>query len=89
MFMKFHKNVTNKVPNPHNPQALELLTKVRQVISHLRDHEFKHNFLDTNNLLCSCGSDIKTISHFFLYCSIFLEERTTLLSEISETDSKY
>ena len=58
----------NKVSNSHNPQGLKLLTRLRLGLSHLRCHKFKHNFLDTINPLCSCGSDIETALHFLLYC---------------------
>ena len=40
----------NKVYNPDNPQGLTLLTKLWLGPSHLREYEFKRNFLDTINL---------------------------------------
>ena len=58
----------NKVLNSHNPQGLKLLTRLRLGLSHLIYHKFMHNFLVTNNPLCSCGSDIETTLNFFLYC---------------------
>ena len=78
----------NKVSNSHNPQGLKLLTRLRLGLSHLRYHKFKHNFLDTINPLCSCGSDIETTLHFLLYCPNFMECRHTLLSKISEVNSE-
>ena len=57
------------------PERLKLLRRFRLGLSHLRDHKFKHNFLDTINPLCSCGSNSKMTSHFFFYCPIFLEKR--------------
>ena len=75
------KLLPNNVLNSHNPRGLKLLTKLQLGLSHLRYHEFKHIFLDTINSLCSCGSDIETTLHFFLYCLNFTEVRSTLLSK--------
>ena len=45
--------------------------------------------LDTINRLFNCGSDFETNSHFFLYSSNFLEERTTLVGTVSEINSVF
>ena len=55
----------NKVSSSHNSQGLKLLTRLRLGLSHLCYHKFKHNFLDTINLLRSYSSDIETSSLFF------------------------
>ena len=86
--LSFIRPLPNKVSNSHNPQGLKLLTRLRLGLSHLRYHKFKHNFLDTINPLCSCGSDIETTLHFLLYCPNFMECRNTLLSKISEINSE-
>ena len=86
--LSFIRPLPNKVSNSHNPQGLKLLTRLRLGLSHLRYHKFKHNFLDTINPLCSCGSDIETTLHCVLYCPKFMECRDTLLSEISEINSE-
>ena len=78
----------NKISNSHNPQGLKLLTRLRLGLSQLRYHKFKHNFSDTINPLCSCGSNIETTLHFLLYCPNFIECRNTLMSEISEFNSE-
>ena len=83
--ISFIRLLPNKVSNSHNPQGLKLLTRLRLVLSH--HHKFKHNFLDTINLLCNCGSNIETTLHFFLYCPNFMECRNTLLRKISEINS--
>ena len=85
--LRFIRPLPNKVSNSHNPQGLKLFTRLRLGLSNLRYHKFKHNFLDTVNPLCSCGCDIKTTLHFFLYCLNFMECRNTLLSKISEINS--
>ena len=39
----------------HDPIGLKLLTRLRANLGHLREHKFRHNFLDTLNPLCSCS----------------------------------
>ena len=34
--------------NIHNPLGLKLLTRLRVNLSHLREHKFRHNFLDNH-----------------------------------------
>ena len=86
--LSFIRPLTNKVSNSHNPQGLKLLTRLRLGLSHLRYHKFKHNFLDTINPLCSCGSDIETTLHFLLYCPNVMERRSTFLVKICEINSE-
>ena len=86
--LNFIRALPNKILNSNNPQGLKLLTRLRLGLSHLRYHKFKHNFLDTINPLCSCGSDIETTLRFFLYCPNFMDCRNTPLSVISEINSE-
>ena len=64
------------------------LLRLRLGLSHLREHKFKHSFQDTLNPLCNCDQDIESITHFFLHCPFFINERRTLLSTICSLDSK-
>ena len=80
--LSFIRPLPNKISSSHNPQGLRLLRTLRLGLSHLRCHKLKHNFLNTINPLCSCGSDIETTLLFFLYCPSFMEFRNTLLSKI-------
>ena len=57
-------------------------------MSHLREHKFKHNFQDCLNSICSCRLDIESISHFFLHCPLFNDQRYTLLSILNNIDCK-
>ena len=86
--LSFIRPLPNKVSNSHNSQGLKLLTRFQIGLSHLCYHKFKHNFLDTINPLCSCGSDIETTLNFLLCCPNFMECRKTLLSEVSEINSE-
>ena len=66
-----------------DPIGLKLLTRLRLKFSHLREHKFRHNFLDTLNPLCSCGYEIESTSHYLLRCSIYTSSRRTLLESVS------
>ena len=66
----------------------QTLTRMRLGHSHLRYVKFKHDFLDTINPFCSCGSDIETALHLVLYWPNFLESRNTLLRNISEINDE-
>ena len=59
---------------------IKYLLRIRLVLSHHRDHKFKHSFQDTLNPICACGSDIETPCHYFISCPIFDAERSTLLN---------
>ena len=83
IFLKFTRPSQNRVYNCHNPKGIKLLTRLRVVVSHLREHKFKHSFQDTLNPICNCGEDIETTSHYLLHCPDYLQERKTLLNTIS------
>ena len=74
--------IPNSVFNSHHPDGIILLTRLRLGFSHLREHKFRHNFLDTLNPICSCGQDIETTSHFLLNCPQYSNIRTTFLNKI-------
>ena len=53
--LKFIRPSGNSVFRCHNPEGIKLLTRLRIGLSNLREHEFKHGFLDSLNPICSCG----------------------------------
>ena len=67
-----------------DPPGLKLLTRLRVNLSHLREHKFRHNFLDTLNPLCSCSLEIESTSHYLLRCPFYTNIRTALLDNISD-----
>ena len=81
--LKFIRPSQNRVYNCHNPKGIKLLTRLRVGLSHLCKHKFKQSFRDTPNLICNCGKDNETISHYLLHCPDYLQERKTLLNTIS------
>ena len=58
------------------------------MLSHLREHKFKHSFQDTLNPICNCGNDVETAIHFFLHCPLNSNERRTLLNSLNNIDHK-
>ena len=72
--------------NCHNSKGVELLTRLRLGISHLREHQFKYSFQDSLNPICSCGNDIETSAYFLLHCPNFSNERSTFVDIIGRID---
>ena len=81
--LKFIPPSQNRVYNWHDPKGIKLLTRLTVGLSHLREHKFKHSFQDTLNLICNCGEDIETASHYLLHCRDYLHERKNLLNTVS------
>ena len=52
-------------------------------LSHLREHKFRHNFEDSLDPFCNDGRHTETTFRFFLYCSIYKNQRKTLFEKIS------
>ena len=84
--LKFIRPSGNSVFRCHNPKGIKLLTRLRLGLSHLREHKFKHGFLDSLNPICSCGQNIETSTHFLLHCSNYSNERLTFLNIIRNID---
>ena len=84
--MQFIRPTPNKTLNCHNPIGIKLITRLRLGLSHLRDHKFKHNFLDCLNPICCCGKDIETTVHYLLHCPIFSDESSIFLNNMRSID---
>ena len=66
-----------------NNRGLFLLTRLRVGFSHLREHKFRHGFLDTLDPFCTCRTNsIETTEHFLLHCPNFSNERQTLFDNL-------
>ena len=69
----------NSIFDIHNPLGIH---------GHLHEHNFRHCFQDTLNLLCKCGKDIESRMHFFLHCITFPISRQTLFQKIKNIDDR-
>ena len=70
----------------HNPIGIKYITRIRPEFSHLREHKLKHSFQDTLNPIRNCGNDVESAIHFFFHCSLFNNERRTLLDILVNID---
>ena len=84
--LKFIRPSGNSVFKCPNPEGIKLLTKLRLGLSHLREHKFRHELLESLNPICSCGQNIDTSTHFLLHCSNYSNERLTFLNIIRNID---
>ena len=84
--LKFIRQPPNSVFNCRNCKGIKYLTRLRLGLSHFREYKLKHIFQDTLNPFCSCGLDVETNTHFFLYCPLFTNQRRTLLSAVNDID---
>ena len=78
----FRPNPTPTFKLGNNP-GLTLLTRLRVGFSHLREHKFRHGFLDTVDPFCNCrGNFLETTEHFLLHCSNYSNDRTILFNNL-------
>ena len=61
--LKFIRHSENSIFLCNNPKRIQLLTRLRLGLSHLREHRFKHNIQDTLNPICNYGEDIEISCH--------------------------
>ena len=85
--LNFIRPLPNSIFNIHNPLGIKYLTRLRIGFSHLKEHKFRHNFQDSVDPMCSCGSGTKTTKNFLLHCPNFHLQRQTLFNKIATIDS--
>ena len=57
--LEFIRPKPNIIFNIHNPLGIRYLTRLRVGFSHLKEHKFRHNFQDSIDPMCNCGSGTK------------------------------
>ena len=87
MLLNFIRPKESKVYNFNDAIGIKLITRLRLVFSHLREHKFKHNIQDTLNPLCSCSIEVESTSHYFLRCHFYDALRATLMNDLRNIDS--
>ena len=80
--LKFIWPKPNNVYYCHNPKETKLLTRLCLNLSHPREHKFEHSFQDCLNPVCPFGNEIKTCTHYLLYCPTYMNERMNPLNKI-------
>ena len=82
--LQFIRPKACSVFNVMDPEGLKLLTRLRVQLSHLKEHKYRHNFVDTLNPICNCGLlEIESTPHYLLRCLFYCDQRKTLLDSIS------
>ena len=85
--MLFIRPTASPIYTIHHARGLKLLTRLRLGLSHLREHKFRHNFNDTINPFCSCGTNsIESAEHFLLHCPNFPLYRCSLFDSLRQKD---
>ena len=64
-----------------------LLKRLHLGLSHLREHKFGHNFVDTLNPLCSCSLETEDTDHYFLRCQNILSFCRTLMNDLNDINT--
>ena len=86
--LNFIRPSEKSIFNIYDPQESKLLNRLRLGFSHLREHNFRHNFADTVNPLCSCALDTESTDHFFLRYQNYLSFCTALMNKLSGINSE-
>ena len=84
--LSFIRPEANNIFNVHSAKGIKLLTRLRAGFNHLKEHKFRHNFEDAINPICSCGNFIESVTHFFLHCAQFSNQRLNLINKIKDID---
>ena len=71
----------------HDPVGVKLLIIPWLKLSHLNEHKFHHNFKDCASPMCNWDAETETISHFFLRCQFFANERQKSHDDIYRIDA--
>ena len=74
--------------NVHDPNGIRHIYQLRVGLSPLRAHKKRHNFIDTPDDICRCGTGIETTEHFLMNCPLFKIQRDSLLSVVNPFFSK-
>ena len=84
--LQFIPPTPNRTFKCYNPIGIKLITRLRLGLCHLKDHKFKHNFLDCLNPICCCGKGIENTVHYLLHCPISSDERSIFFHNIRSID---
>ena len=80
--LKSIRPIPNSIFDACDPLGIQLLTRLRVGLSHLREHKFRHGFNDLIDPLCPCNMEIESTTHFYLQCHYYNNERLVLMNEL-------
>ena len=87
IMLKFIRPSPKNSFNCYDLKWVNLLTRLRLGLSHLRDHKLKYSFQDSLNPICNCGTDAVTIIHYLLHFPLFSDESLILIDNIRNMDN--
>ena len=64
--LKFIRPVQRKIFNIDDSVGIKLSIRLQLGFSHLRQHQFRHDFRGILNPLCPCSIEAETTTHYFL-----------------------
>ena len=86
--LKSIRPIPNSIFGIFDPLGIKLLTRLRVGLSHLQEHKFQHGFNDTINPFCTCNVEVESISHYYLRCQNYINQRYDLMNELSNIDPR-
>ena len=86
--IKSIRPIPNSLFDACDPLGVQLLTRLRVGLSHLREHKFRHGFNDVVNPFCPCNNEIESVSHYYLRCHNNSIQRLDLMNELSNLDPR-
>ena len=86
-FLTFIRPLGNDTYGIYDPFGIRLLNRLRLGFSHLREHNFEHNFTNTLNPLCSCSLETEDTEHYFLRCQNNLSFHTTFMNDLNNINT--
>ena len=69
--LSFIRTVQSNIYHIFDPKGLKFLTRLRLGLSHLNEHKFRHNFMETEDS-----------SHYFLHCQHLFNHRIDLKNSV-------
>ena len=85
--LTFIRPAENDAYGIYDPLGVKLLNRLGLSVSHLKEHKFRRNFVDTLNLLFPCLLETEDTGHFFLRCQNSLSFRTTLMNDLNNINT--
>ena len=82
----FIKPTQNKTFSIYDALGIKLPNRLRVDFSHLNEHKFRYNFIDTLYPLFLCCLETGSMAHFFLRCRNYNDICITLINELNGID---
>ena len=85
--LTFVRPLENDTYGIYDSFGVRKLNRLCLGFSHLREHKFRHNFVDTLIPLCLCCLETEDTEHYFPRCQNNLSFRTTLINDLNNINT--